>query len=447
MQINHFLNVYSNNSIVAEQKKPFNTNPFGISKLEAYKTTTDKAKEHALRRLMSPILVNLSRTSDGKITGDRIQRNREDVLALTEDDLNNVDINWDRLQMDLTNRTPSYATLDRLVKDMDHIASQYAYSQFRIKQSFTGSEREEYLKKLDSIINNHVDSYAKQFSRMTGSFLSEHGVNEEAEMISASIKDLFQQRKEQYTTFIQKNEDFAGIKGTPNEWLVADNTYMAQQLQSSYREKLSNNTSTKESGYNMDELMAIGTLVKEMQYVDYRSRPLGGNKHKSEEEFGVELGFQAMKYALIKDSYEMRDGLQSKLDMVFQEFVDKQNEKAADYIKRMRNDPFVRNEEAYRMDWNDQLVQDIMASLVGNLDAVDVNGSFQKDMSAILQGYINHTKNTETSKLSRYHEYHNSWNKSNYIADWNRFVEHILPRDSMRTYLLEENPSYVDITI
>ncbi len=193
--------------------------------------------------------------------------------------------------------------------------------------------------------------------------------------------------------------------------------------------------------------MAIGTLVKEMQYVDYRSRPLGGNKHKSEEEFGVELGFQAMKYALIKDNYEMRDGLQSKLDMVFQEFVDKQNEKAADYIKRMRNDPFVRNEEAYRMDWNDQLVQDIMASLVGNLDAVDVNGSFQKDMSAILQGYINHTKNTETSKLSRYHEYHNSWNKSNYIAGWNRFVEHILPRDSMRTYLLEENPSYVDITI
>ncbi len=60
----------------------------------------------------------------------------------------------------------------------------------RITQSFTGSEREEYLKKLDSIINNHVDSYAKQFSRMTGSFLSEHGVNEEAEMISASIKDL-----------------------------------------------------------------------------------------------------------------------------------------------------------------------------------------------------------------------------------------------------------------
>ncbi|GGE35991.1 hypothetical protein GCM10011391_13490 [Pullulanibacillus camelliae] len=391
----------------------------------------DTYKEQALRRSTSPILVHLSKQADGTITFDRQQMTREEVLSLREGDLKNVAINWAPLELQLASKQSSYSSTDQVAYDLDYFASEYVQFQSQINMRYSGKEQEEQLQKLDDMIYSHVEKYADQFSEMADTFFSENGININKDQFKDSIMDFFQQRKNAYADFIQENKDYAGIKGTENEWLLNDNQFMGEQLRYALDSKHPDVNFISSNGMSIDDLAAVGTVIKETKNADFNSFEIGHNKHraeisynknKSEEEYGVKLGLTAMKYTLITENYHLSDGIKSKLDTAFDNFIKDQNERASDYVKDMQEDPFVRNNEAFAMDWDKELVSNIINKMVSHLQTTDINQSFKNDINVLIELYKSKTEDQKTSGLSRYQSYHNTWAEDNYVDDWNRFV-------------------------
>ncbi|SDM44948.1 hypothetical protein [Sediminibacillus halophilus] len=199
----------------------------------------------------------------------------------------------------------------------------------------------------------------------------------------------------------------------------------------------------------MEDLAAVGILAKETRNVGYNSRQLGYNKHKSEEEFGVELGLTAMKYSLLVDTHNISDSVKTKLGTAFDAFIEKQNQKAEDYIINRRNDPFTRDKESYAVEWDKPLVSEIVSSMAGSLEENDFNAAFKQAVKTAMQSYADKARGDQTDSLSRYHPYHNSWISSDYIGDWNRFVERLSKGNELENVKVSDPLSFstVDLSI
>jgi hypothetical protein len=392
---------------------------------ETYAAGLDAYKEAALHRAMAPILY-LTKLEDGSLSVEPKSLTRDEVLALRAENLQEMEINWGALKFRLANRMPSVTNLDHVGYDLDYFASEYVQYRQRITTSYTGDKQAEELQKLESLFAEYMEKYAEHFAALAGDFLERHGVSGEREAIRASILDLFRQRAAAYADFVQQNDDYAGIKGTADEWLLVDDLFMGEQLRYAYAARSPDWKAIGAGGYGVDDLAALGTLVKETWNVGYESWRWGFvNRHKSEEEFGFELGLTAMKYALVTKIYNISDKVKSKLDTAFQNFLKDQNEQAQDYITRMRSDPFVRDKRSYAVDWNVETVLAIIRRLVEHVEADDPNQAFQEDFALILARYHDRTQDPQTRELARYQAYHNSWAKSPYIADWNQFVRRL----------------------
>ncbi|SDM44920.1 hypothetical protein [Sediminibacillus halophilus] len=234
--------------------QPFNTsflNKSDLNKLQQESGTINSHKEDALRRMMSPVLVNLSKQGDGTISFDKREYSREEVLAIRESDLEGKDVNWASLELQFTSRYSSASTTDNIANDLDYLASQYVQLEQRIKQSYSGEEQVNNLQKLNDLMGTHVQKYAKSFSTIVGSFFEDNGVTGEKIKIKDSILSQFQQRKEQYQSFVEQNENFAGVRGTADEWLLADNQFMAEQLRHAYAKENVEGQDKENEGYGM----------------------------------------------------------------------------------------------------------------------------------------------------------------------------------------------------
>lgn len=418
----HAINL-RNNSIVDRQhsqnKGHLSTYTFSTQDLFY---NQDAAKEQALQRAGEPIFVNVVKHEDGTITMDQRQLSKEEVLALKESDLENVDVNWGSLEFQLAGQNATYTSADQIAYNLDYFASEYVQYASQINMRFEGEERAAQLQKLDEMIGACVEAYANEFAEMAGEFFSDNGIGIETDQMKATITEFFEQRKDAYTSFIQENENYAGVKGTEDEWLLGDIQYMSEQLRYTFTSSHADVDFTSSTGMNMDDLVAIGTVMKETKQIGSGFGGLDYNRHKSEEEFGVELGLAAMKYELITDSYHLTDEIKTSLDAAFENFLKDQNERASNYVTKMQQDPYVRDKESYAINWNQDLVESIISKMVDYLKARDMNESFKKDINLLLELYKSKAESGMTSELSRYHEYHNSWEESHYVDDWNRFV-------------------------
>lgn len=419
----HTINL-KNNTIVDRQniqnKNHLSNNTFSTQDLFYNQNTS---KEEALGRAMEPIFVNVTKADDGTITFDRKQLSQEEVLSLKESDLKNVGVNWGSLELQLAGQQASFQSADQIAYNLDYFASEYAAYASQINMRFDGEEWQEQLQKLDDMMYTSVEKYANEFAEMASSFFSENGIDIDGSQFKETILGFFEQRKDNYTSFIRENENYAGIKGTEDEWLLSDVQYMSEQLRYSFTGQQTDVNFTSANGMNIDDLVAVGTIMKETKHIGSGFGGLYYNNHKSEEEFGVELGIAAMKYGLITDNYDLTDGIKANLDTAFGNFLEEQNERASNYVKEMQQDPFVRDKEAYAVDWNKEQVSNIINKMVENLKATDMNESFKKDIHLLLELYKTKASSGQTSELSRYHDYHNSWEESDYVADWNRFVD------------------------
>ena len=327
------------------------------------------------------------------------------------------------LELQLAGQQANYTSADQIAYSLDYFASEYAEYTSHINMRFEGQERVEQLKKLDDMIYSSVEKYANEFAEMAGNFFSKNGMKLDGNQFKDTIIEFFEQRKSAYTSFIQENENYTGVKGTEDEWLLSDIQYMSEQLRYTFTNQHADVNFISSNGMNIDDLVAVGTIMKETKHIGSAFGGVSYNKHKSEEEFGVELGITAMKYALITENYDLTDNMKASLDKAFENFLGDQNDRASNYVAEMQQDPFVRDKELYAVNWNKELVTNIIDKMVHNLQATDLNQSFKEDINILLELYKTKANSGQTRELSRYHDYHNSWEESHYVDDWNRFVD------------------------
>lgn len=409
----------------------------------------DMSKEQALQRAMEPSFFNVTKHEDGSITFDRKQLSREEVLSHKESDLKNVGVNWGSLELQLAGQQASYTSADQIAYNLDYFASEYVQYTSQINMRFEGQERMDQLQKLDDMVYSSVEKYANEFAEMAGNFFSENGMDIGQDQFKDTIIEFFEQRKNAYTSFIQGNENYAGIKGTEDEWLLSDVQYMSEQLRYTFTKQHSDVNFISSKGLNIDDLVAVGTIMKETKHIGSGFGGVSYNKHKSEEEFGVELGLTAMKYALITENYDLTDDMKASLDIAFENFLKDKNDRASNYVTEMQQDPFVRDKESYAVNWNKELVANIISKMVHNLKATDINQSFKEDVNILIELYKSKTNSGKTSELSRYHDYHNSWEEGHYVDDWNRFVDGLSLQagTDLKNYVLEYQIDLFNTTI
>lgn len=418
-----------------------------VTTIEAYKAAMDNHKQEALRRSTLPYLIHLSRQADGSITAESKQLREDEVLALRLEDMQNVPINWAPLKIQLANRLPTYSNLDHVGYDLDYFASEYVQYQTRIYRTLTGEAQQEALQTLEHLIWEHVERYADEFASKVGSFLEGQGISGEFQAIKESILDLFRQRTAQYAQFVQENEDYAGIRGTADEWLFLDNMFMGEQLRLAFASQQTEVALTSSSGYSIEDLVAAGALVKETWRLGYNSWD-HGFKHMSEEGFGVQLGLAGMKYAVITDVYHLSERMKSNLDTAFQNFIRNLNEQARQYQIQMRNDPFVRDKSSYALDWDEHQVLKIVASMVKMLQEDNLQEAFAEQMRQARSAYALKAQYGTTSQQARYHPYVNTWVHKNEAEMWNQFVQRLSlsTHHNLDRYLLKP-VCYVDLSI
>ncbi|WP_017472845.1 hypothetical protein [Amphibacillus jilinensis] len=394
-----------------------------------YLANQDIYKQQASNRIGKQIF-NIVRNDEGTVT---------DMVAAADSSRR---FNWGLLALPLV---PNHSTADNVGYDIDYLASEYVNYQNQIKRLYSEEEQAEQLQKLDQLMSKQVEKYAEKFAEITGGFLNENGVVVQAEDIKASLIDHFHQRTEQYQNFYQQNQDYAHLKGTEDEWLLDDAIYMGDYLRYAFTQEHSEMSISSEHGYHIEELVAVGTIASETWQMTYQSRLLGSYKNKSEEELGVSLGLMAMKYELISDTYQLSDPFKAKLDQAFKTYLQVENERARDYVTQQQKDPYVRNKQAYKMDWNEQLVYDIIERMVSSLQTDDVQQAIENDILIITEMYK--TNRDQHSNLSRYNNNNHSSTINNYVQDWNRFIKTIIPDDQVNDYLLDVEFAKLDIKV
>lgn len=411
--------------------------------LEEYRVNADTLREKAiLQAATSPI--KIGKNSDGTKWVDT--ENINNPTAAREkmrETGGEQQISWHHVEHNLRwNGAVGTDTLDAVGQTIDYFASEYAQYKTRIERQYTGEEQVIELQKLDQIFATRIEEAASQFSQKVGSFLEENGVSDEQEAIHNSFLDIYEQRKTTYLKFINDNFDYAEVMGTEDEWLLTSGDFMGNQLRYALISEQPEMNGVSEHGYSVDELNAAGTLVKELTKIQDPSR----TSNRSEEELGVELGMAAMKHALLTDHFNLSDRVKSKLDQAFDKFVDREIEKVASHIEQQRRDPFVRDKEAYAMDYNKQAVLSIIKKMVENLKTDDVNAAFQSDFSSLTALY---KEKMQSSSLARYNAYYSSWTNESHVSDWNRFVQQLSISDNQNLSgnLLEKNIQWMDVTI
>lgn len=413
--------------------------------VEDYQINEDQLREQAILRAAS--VLQLRKNEDGTVEVDPSTSDPAAARAKYRETGGQKQISWQWVDTNLSwHSMPGSDMLDTVALNIDYYASEYAQYKNRIEQQFTGEERTAELARLEALFNSHVEEAATNFAQTVGGFLETNGVIGEQEAIHNSFWDIYEQRKTTYLDFIDENPDYAHIKGTADEWLLTAGSFMGEQLRYAFISQQPDMNLTSKYGYSIDDLTASGTLVKEMAGVQNRSQSLD----RSEEELGVQLGMAAMKYELLSGHFNISSSVKKKLDQSFNNFISNEIDRISAHIEQQRRDPFVRNKEAYLLDYDKLHVLRIINSMVENLKSSDdINTAFKSDMDTFISLYKNKAQNIQHGSLSRYNVLYSSWVNKNYVSDWNRFVLQLsaFNNEEISQYLFNDNIKLVEITV
>lgn len=427
---------------------PSNVKHHGITELipssisiSEYQSNAQAYREQAILRAAQQAPIQIRKNEDGSVWIDTdIMRNLENpewALARMRESGGYQEIAWEPF----IRAIQGTSSLDLVAVNIDYWASEYAQYQTYIEQNFSGEKQTSNLTALDQRITDTVHQSAQNFAQTVGEFLESNGVSVEQDKIYNSILDLFEQRKATYLRFIQENDNYAGVKGTEDEWLLTSGRFMGSQLRYAFLSHNPEMNLTSSHGYSIDDLVAAGTMVKEA----YRAKDVSRSLNQSEEELGVALGMAAMKYELIANHLNMSDNMKAKLDQAFNSFINQEIHAQIAYIEQQRQDPYVRWKDPYAVDYDRKAVLSIIRTMVDSLKSDNLNAAFETNINRIVSLYKN--KRLHYPILGRYFFY-SSYMDENHTSDWNRFVKQLSSaNEDLSRYLLKDRVSLVDVTV
>jgi len=245
------------------------------------------------------------------------------------------EIDWVKLSDDFNLESASWATAISESR-IDMLASAYAVLEARVKSDFSGDEQVKQLEKLHQFIFSTIESEAEAFADIYGSIYGEE------EKFKSSVINAYMERIKEYQSHIANNEDFAKLKGTQNEWLLRDDTYMAQKLRNAAGSADTIKHSSNDDFFTLGELktaVEVSELLREMHYGRH-------SISKGEAEMGLGLAIWGMKIEMLANSGLVGNNMADVIKKAFNNSIEKYISNTQEFLADKRNNPQIASDTA-----------------------------------------------------------------------------------------------------
>ncbi len=201
-----------------------------------------------------------------KVTADEL-KDYAQYLAKAE---KSKDIDWFGLTSDLGDMKIDFNNADKLNNKVDYLSSRYVYLKDYIQNSFTGTQKEENLTRLEDLYQKSKETLANSYSKTVGSFYESLGSSNTKEKMYKSMLSGIEKRTAEYEAMLKEAGDYSGIENRDEEWLRTDDSYMAARLREyavskNSTLKTSDSSGTENSTYSLRILLLQDYLPQKVQ--------------------------------------------------------------------------------------------------------------------------------------------------------------------------------------
>lgn len=333
-----------------------------------------------------------------------------------------------RTQFYLQGLNEDTAKLDHSV---DYLASGYVVTRQHIEDNFTGEEKGKALSQLDMDFNTAIEQVAEKAAKELGGFFQENGVNGETQKINDSILKAYQSQVDKYSNYIEGKKDYANLKGTENEWLKKDDSYMACQLRKAANtNEISQVKESEKEYYSLEELVKTKDVISEI-----KSSSKNISHYSDEEKIGYNLAELSLKGEVFSRFSGVSESLKNAVSKSINHIV---NNMAENLNAQLREDRkgMAEPEKLADLSKNDifsvyNKVMSIYKTTNDMAKALEEGAAFAKSQ------HMSKTKNLQYSNLSRYGQGGSIY--------WNNFFQNTLKYKSQFFSLIPfENNGYID---
>ena len=211
-------------------------------------------------------------------------------------------------------------------RKVDYLASRYVAVEDKIKSTTTGETQAEQMKKLDEMYRNALGEIADGYSGIVGSFLEKNGVSGEKGKIYSSIVIGVESKIEEYRKGLSNNAALESLKGTPDQWMLDDDAYVASVLRESAGGATTVQAKATDAPYTLSDLDALGQYASALSAME---KPNNNTNIYTMDEarIGLDFSMLAMKTDALRNSGKisntMADLLQKTMDGFMQSFLDR----------------------------------------------------------------------------------------------------------------------------
>lgn len=214
---------------------------------------------------------------------------------------------------------------DDFSRKVDYLASRYVAVEDKIKSTTTGETQAEQLKKLNEMYQSALGDIADGYSGIVGSFLEKNGVSGEKGKIYSSIVSGVESKIEEYRKSLSDNAALESLKGTPDQWMLDDDAYVASVLRESAGESTIVQAKAADAPYTLNDLDALGQYASALSAME---KPNNTNIYTMDEaRIGLDFSMLAMKTDALRNSGKINNAmaglLQKTMDGFMQSFLDR----------------------------------------------------------------------------------------------------------------------------
>ncbi|WP_277409593.1 hypothetical protein [Lacrimispora xylanisolvens] len=274
-----------------------------------------------------------------KITADEL-KNYAQHLAKAE---KSKDIDWFGLTSDLGDMKIGFDNADKLNNKVEYLSSRYVYLKDYIQNSFSGTQKEENLNRLEDLYQKSKETLASSYSNTVGSFYESMGSsNTKEKMYQSMLSGIEKKRTAEYEDMLKEAGDYSDIENRDEEWLRTDDSYMAARLR---EYAVSKNSTLKprtflvlKAVHTLHDLAVAGLFASESSK-QYNSIQMDLFPDE-ETRIGLDLALQAMKTdSLIRNTgigEEMSSLIKNSANVYMDKYINRLDENLANAADRTK---------------------------------------------------------------------------------------------------------------
>ena len=368
------------------------------------------------------------------------------------------EVDWSGLMFDLkgigfdADAAAHTISADDFNRKVDYLASRYVAVEDKIKSTTNGDIQAEQLKKLDEMYQSALSEIADGYSGIVSSFLEENGVSGEKGKIYSSIGNGVDSKIEEYRKSLSDNATLESLKGTPDQWVLDDDAYVASVLRESAKGSITVQAKSADAPYTLSDLDALGQYASALSAME---KPNNTNIYTMDEaRIGLDFSMLAMKTDALQNSGNISDTMAALLQKTMNGFMRSFLDRLDGQLSAYRNAGVTSGDKAGFATLDRNTVWDVynqtMQQYRSNGDAMQalIKGAEYGASKATAQfaggayRYQNNAsywenffgKRSEANRLGAYESPDSTFQK--YMAGWTDFKNSLDRGDSVRINLM-----------